>query len=144
MQPDYEAIIRLVPKLRGVDFSPLLQPRLGYADQVKINKKRVWLLAACAVEYGLDFGLVVRFISSEVTAAHRDVEAILASARPYVDEITLAHMKRILERGCPAKFNWEEPDRNKESFIQRGNHSSVKEHSEVVWTTLNKEERNSH
>ena len=110
MQPDYEAIITMVPKLRGVDFSALSQPRYGYADQVTIDKTRVWLLAAWAVYYGLDFGLVVRFISSEVTASHRDVEAILSAARPYVDSNNLVHMRRILERGCPAQFSWEEPD----------------------------------
>ena len=60
IRPDFKAMIREVPLLLKTDFSSLRLPRYDYADQTKIDPKRVWLLAACAVHYNLDFGLVVR------------------------------------------------------------------------------------
>ena len=59
MNPEYEAIIYYVPMLMGVDFSELLEHHLDYAKQPHIQKRRVWLMAACAVYYNLDFGLVL-------------------------------------------------------------------------------------
>ena len=74
LNPEYEAIIESVPKLMNVDFSGLLEPRYDYADQPEIKKERVHLMAACAVHYDLDFGLVLRFLAGEYTAEWRDVE----------------------------------------------------------------------
>ena len=80
MHPDYESMIVTVPKLMNVDFSSLRIPRYDYASQTEIDKRRVWLLAACAVHYNLDFGLVVRFLPEDVLARHRDKAAILDAA----------------------------------------------------------------
>ena len=55
INPEYESIIESVPKLMKVDFSALLEPRYGYADQPEIKKERVRLMVACAVHYDLDF-----------------------------------------------------------------------------------------
>ena len=60
--PDLGAMIDCVPKLLKVDFSELKVLRYDYADQKEIEPHRVWLLAACAVHYNLDFGLVLRYI----------------------------------------------------------------------------------
>ena len=62
MHPDYEAIIDNVPKLLNIDFSSLKLPRYDYGTQAQIEPRRVWLLAACAVHYNLDFGLCVRYL----------------------------------------------------------------------------------
>ena len=53
-------------------------------------------------------------------------------------------MERILTRGCPAYFNWEEPAENKEALLMRGNNPSIDQHPELVGNTINKEERNGH
>ena len=59
-------------------------------------------------------------------------------------EVDLDPMRRILDHGCPAEFNWEEPAENKEVFIRRGNNPSVKKNMDVVHKTMNDKERKSH
>ena len=72
MDPEYETMIVMISKLINVIFLSLLNERLDYADQTEIKKDQVWLMAACAVYYDLDFGLVLRFLSGEYTAEWRD------------------------------------------------------------------------
>ena len=61
----------------------------------------------------------------------------------FVSDTDLDHMRRILDSGCPAKFNWEEPAENKEFFIHRGNNPSVNKNVEIVQKTMNDKERKS-
>ena len=49
--PDFAAMILNVPRLRLMDFSSLKNPRCDYANQTHIDKRRVWLMTACAVHY---------------------------------------------------------------------------------------------
>ena len=144
MNPEYEAIITNVPKLMKVDFSELFLPRLDYAEQTKISPHRVELMNAMAVHYDLNFGLVMRAMGGETTASWRNVKEVLNSCRAHVSEQDLEDIERILTKGCPAEFNWEEPAENKEAFIRRGNNPTVTAHCPHVLKTLNKEERNSH
>ena len=144
MHPDYEALIVNVPILMTVDFSSLLEPRHDYATQEQIDPKRVRLLAACAVHYNLDFGLVMRYLGGEYTAKWRDVDAILSAVEDIITPEDYGHIKRILTVGCPANFNWEETDKNKEIFLKRGNNPSIQMNIDLVNKAMNKEERNSH
>ena len=144
MHPDYEAIIVNVPKLLNVDFSSLRLPRHDYISQVQIEPRRVWLLAACAVHYTLDFGLCIRYLDGEYTAKWRDVEGIIWAVKGLVSHTDLNHMRRILDSGCPANCNWEEPAENKELFIHRGNNPSVDKNAEIVQKTMTDKERKSH
>ena len=113
MNPEYAAIIRDVPRLMMVDFSSLLEPHLDFADQIEIQKERVWKMTACAVHYDLDLGLVSRFLGGEYSAAWRDVDAILTAVQPHISCTDFEHIERILRIGCPAAFHWEEPADNK-------------------------------
>jgi len=109
-----------------------------------MSKERVQLLVACAVRYDLDFGLVIRYLAGEYAANWRDKNLILAAVKDLVTNEDYNHIERILDFGCPANFNWEEPEENKAIFLRRGNHPSIKAHMPIVTKTLNKEERNSH
>ena len=100
-------------------------------------------MVACTVHYDLDFGLVMRF-GGEYTDEWRDVDAILTSIEPYVSEDDNEHIRRILMKRCLAKCVWEEPAKNKEKFICRGNNPSIKAHCDVVKENLNREEHNYH
>ena len=51
-----------VLQLRGIDFSEVKLPRYDYADQTKISQERVNLSTACAIHYGLNTGMVVRYL----------------------------------------------------------------------------------
>lgn len=101
-------------------------------------------MAACAVHYSLDFGLVVRFLGNEYTAKWRDADEIVSHVEGLVSTSDLVHMQRILTVGCPAEFNWEEPAANKEVFVRRAASAPLARHMAIVDKALNKEERNSH
>ena len=72
------------------------------------------------------------------------MKSILEAAQPHVSVDTLGHMDRILVRGAPAHFNWEEPAKNKAAFIRRGNSLSLLQHPEALQKTLVKEVCNCH
>ena len=125
MHPDCEAILDKVPRLLRVDFSDLYLPWLGYADLTAICRKRVELMDAMAVHYDGNFGLVMRALGGEYTGEWRDVDAVLAAIEPHCTPEDSQHIARILRRGCPHDFNWEEDAKNKETFIRQGNAPSV-------------------
>ena len=79
--PDYAALITNVPKLNGVDFFSLRLPRHDYVDQVQIEPRRVWLLAALAVHYNLNYGLCIRYLGGEYIAKWRDFESIIGAVK---------------------------------------------------------------
>jgi len=144
IHPDYEAVLLQVPKLMKVDFSSLRIPRPNFASQTSIDKRRVWLMAACAVHYNMDIGLVVRYLGGEYLARWRDVEAIIGAVDGLISDEDLKHMRRILQYGCPANFNWEESDANKEAMLRNGNDRSMAQNMPVVAKTTNSEEAASH
>ena len=53
-------------------------------------------------------------------------------------------MERILDFGCPAEFNWEEPAENKMAALRRGNSPTIAANMPVVDKTLPKEVNHSH
>ena len=57
------------------------------------------MMAACAIHYGLDFGLVTRYLVGEYTGAERNVEATLAEIGPHIDPSDFDHIKRVLMQG---------------------------------------------
>jgi hypothetical protein len=54
-----------VLRLRGIDFSKVKLPRYDYANQTKISQERVDLATACAIYYGLNTGMVIRYLKGE-------------------------------------------------------------------------------
>ena len=83
-------------------------------------------------------------MDGEYTVKGRDAEGIIGDVKYVVSDTYLNHLRRILDSGCPAKFNWEEPAENKEVFIHRGNNPSVNKNVEIFQKTMNDEERKSH
>ena len=101
-------------------------------------------MAACAVHYDLDFGLVLRYLAGEYTVEWRNAEQVIAAVEPHVSKSDKEHIFRILTTNYPTKMVWEETSQNKETFIKRGNNPSVKANWKEVEKVLNKEERNHH
>lgn len=140
-------MVRRVLTLRYYDFSWLVKPRDAYAKQERICGERVKATTACSIHYGQDLGLVARFLdmeTGELTGAWRNIQKILGAAAGLVTTEILQAMRRILTRGCPAFFNWEESAENKEAFLSRGNNPSIDRHPDIVQKTTNKEDRNGH
>ena len=74
----------------------------------RICGERVKAANACAIHYGQDLGLVVRFLgmeTGELTGAWRNIQKILGAAAGLVTTEILQAMKHILTRGCQAYFN---------------------------------------
>ena len=140
----FREMSRDVPRLLSVDFSSLTQTRLGYESQEEIDNNRVEKLSAAAVYYGLDLGLVTRYLGQEFTGLWRDTDAILSRVSPLVSKSDADHIKRILTDGCPAEFDFKEPHDNKMLLLERGNEPSIDMHIGAVNEMLNEEERNNH
>jgi hypothetical protein len=61
----YCEMIDNIQRLQFVNFLPLKMPRLDYPEQTSISSKRVDLATACAIHYGLDVGMVIRYLKGE-------------------------------------------------------------------------------
>ena len=144
VDPHYEALVTSVPALTNIDFSTLRNERLDYSTQKVINPERVIKLTACAVHFGLDFGLVVRYINDETTAKHRDPVQVEQAIGPHVDPADMAQIVRILTKGCPAQLKFELPKDHKMRMLRRGNQKSILDHDKEIRETMNKEEKHSH
>ncbi len=130
--------------LRGIDFSDVKLPRYDYADQTKISQERVDLSTACAIHYGLNTGMVVRYLKGEYVGESRNSKRILDEVSPYIDEVDCEHIKRIIDHGCPSYLDFEEEYENKHMVLRKGNQQTFLQFPEVTAKAMNKEEKNSH
>jgi hypothetical protein len=140
----YHKMINNVLRLRSVDFSSLKQPRLGYADQAAISHKRVDLVTACAIHYGLHVGMVNCFIKREYVGESRDANAILSAVSHLISNKDCGRIKHIINQGCPSHLDFEEDYDNKHAVLQKGNQQTFLQHPDVTAKAMNKEEENSH
>ena len=131
-------------RLRNLDFSELTQPRFNYEEQVEISSQRVDMATAAMIQFGMNPGLLVRYMSGEYTGENRDIDQLERNIGQYIDPEDMQHIRRILTYGCPAQLDFEEELDNKLKLIDRGNQKSFEERPEVVNKTLNKEEKYSH
>ena len=137
-------MLKDVPRLKAIDFSPLLEHPEDWAEQTEISDDHVRMMDACFVHYGGDVGLVLRYLGGEYTAEWRNGREVAAAAEPFVSKEDLGHIERIIDHGCPAEFSWEEPAWNKEAYLRQGNCPTVQQHWPKVLKTIVKEARNRH
>ena len=97
-------------------------------------------MVTCIVHYGLDFRLVLQFLTEEYAAEWRDIEAVIAAVESHVSESDKDHIFWILTRGCPTKLVWEETAQNKQIFLKPGHSQSIKANWREVVKVPNKEE----
>ena len=133
-----------VLRLRGIDFSKVKLPRYDYADQTKISQERVDLATACAIYYGLNTGMVVRYLKGEYVGEARDADKILEKVSPYIDEVDCEHINRIINQGCLSHIDFEEDYDNKHMVLRKGNQQTFLQFPEVTAKAMNKEVKNSH
>ena len=140
----HQVMVDDVLQLRGIDFSEVKLPRYDYADQTKISQERVDLSTACAIHYGLNTGMVVRYLKGEYVGESRNSKRILDEVSPYIDEVDCEHIKRIIDQGCPSYLDFEEEYENKHMVLRKGNQQTFLQFPEVTAKAMNKEEKNSH
>ena len=69
---------------------------------------------------------------------------IIKHILPYIDKADVAHIERILTKGCPSIINFKEASEMKSFIIEKGNQANFKMYPEIVTKTMNKEDRYSH
>ncbi len=131
-------------QLRGIDFSKVKLPRYDYVDQTEISLERVDLATACAIYYGLNTGMVVRYLKGKYVGDSWSSKRILDEVSQYIDEVDCNHIKRIINQGCPSYLDFEEEYKNKHMVHRKGNQQTFLQFPEVTTKAINKEEKNSH
>ena len=121
-----------VCRLRNMNFSELKEPRIGYADQLNIQASRVDLATAGIIHYSLHPGMLIRYVKGEYVGESRDVSQIIKHVSPYIDKADVAHIERILTKGCPSIINFEEASDMKSFIIDKGNQATFKMYPEIV------------
>ncbi len=137
-------MINDVQQLRFVDFTSHKLPRLNCAEQTELSGKRVDQATACAIHYGLNPGMVIRFLMGEYLGKTRDSAAILAEVSPHINKEDCEHIKRIINQGCPSHLHFKEEYEKKHLDLWKGNQHTFLLHPKVTAKAMNKEEKNSH
>jgi len=140
----YREMIGDVAELKTLDFCALREPRFGYAEQTEIQSSRVNMATACAINYSLHPGMIIRYIKGKYVGESRNVPQILKDISSHVNETDTIHIERILTQGCPSRLSFEETSEMKDSIIQMGNQATIKMNREIVTKTMTKEEKHSH
>jgi hypothetical protein len=110
----------------------------------KISLHRVDLATACAIYYGLNTGMVIRYLKGEYVGESRNANAILKKVVPYICDKDCQHIKRIINQGSPSYINFKEDYENKHMVLWEGNQQTFLQFPEVTAKAMNKEEKNSH
>jgi hypothetical protein len=76
-----------VLRLRGIDFSEVKLPRYDYANQTKILQERVNLCTTCEIHYGLNTGMVIRYLKGEYVGDSWSSKRFLDKVSPYIDKL---------------------------------------------------------
>jgi hypothetical protein len=112
-------------------------------EQTDTSKERVDLATACAIHYGLNTGMVIRYLNGKYTGESRNADAILAAVPPYIVREDCKHIKQIVNQGCPSYLDFEEMYKNKHQVLWKGNQQTFLQYPKVT-AKAKKEERNSH
>ncbi len=140
----YGDMVNDVLRLRLLDFSEIKKPRFNYAEQLSITPKRVDLISASCIHYGLHPGMLIRYLNSKYVGKSRDAGQILREVSPYISSKDAAHIKRVITQGCSSYLNFEEEPENKLAVIWKGNQHTFLKHPKIAHKAMNEEETNSH
>ena len=119
----YNKVIHDVHLFQNLDFLPLLEPRIGYANQQAISQACVNMATAAMIHYGLHPGMLIRCLKGEYVGESRRVPIILQM------------------QGCPLRLVLSESNKMKFKTITQGNQQTFYMYPEVVTKTMNKEEK---
>ena len=90
----YREMIGYVAELKMLHFCALREPRFGYVEQTEIqsSRARVNMATACAVNYSLHPGMIIRYIKGEYVGESRNVPQILKNISSHVNETDATHI----------------------------------------------------
>ena len=120
----YRDMVDDITRLKDIDFTPLLYPRVGFREIDKIEKGWVDMTTALLIHYGGHPGLATRFLGWEYTGETRDYEKVFERCQGIVDQEDIKGMMRVLTEGCPASIDFEDVAEQKMRLLKRGNNLS--------------------
>ena len=128
--------------LSSVDFRGLREPDPHWAACEEIPPAKEQEFLSLLMHYNMNMSAAVRFLGPKYFGGHRDVDAICAKLKQYVDADMIADYRRIMTSGCPNKFNAETSHANAEIYRLHGNDSTVSRHKPLVTKNMLKEFKN--
>ena len=66
-------------KFKSLDFSPLQVIDLNYASQTSVPTDKADMFLACDIHYKFDLLSIIKYTGGNYTAAHQDVDDIVAT-----------------------------------------------------------------
>ena len=94
---------------------------MDYATQTNVSHERVDMMVAAMIRYGLNPGMLVRYLGGACTCAYRDIELLKEKLTPHVPVDDMNQIIRIRTSGCPADFALDDSADSKALMIKRGN-----------------------
>jgi hypothetical protein len=91
--------------------------------------------------FNMDLAAVHRAIGGNHVGTHRNADVMISRLEGLLDQKLLDEIRRILEDGCPEKFNQEGTHQEFVEMLSYGNHPSLTQHVEKVMKTMNKEDQ---
>jgi hypothetical protein len=89
----YREMVHDVMRLKGMDFSKLREPKIGYAMQQEIQQSCIDLATATMIHYFLHPGMLIQYVKGEYVGENRDVSQVLNDVSPFIDEVDVNHIK---------------------------------------------------
>ncbi len=99
----YQEIVHNVVEFRTLSFSKLWEPRIGYADQIKIQSFHVNMAATCAIFYLLHPGMIIRYLKGEYAGKNRNDAQILHDVSSCVIKMTPLTSNKFSLKAAPWK-----------------------------------------
>jgi hypothetical protein len=73
-----------VCRLRNLDFTKVREPRIGYADQQKIEASHINLATAGIIQYSLHPGMLIGYVKGKHFGESGDISRIIKDVLPYI------------------------------------------------------------
>ena len=126
-----------------IEFSDIKNPIQDFNSQKSIQKSRLQKLLAATIHYNLDVPTLIRYLGGNYTGESRKInETIEIFKKSNYDDEIISDLRRILEIGCPNKFNAHSSRKNFLDFAKYGNYSSIDKNLEQTLKAMNKEDKN--
>jgi hypothetical protein len=86
-------MVNNVLRLRFVNFSSLKTLQFDYAKPTTTSSARVDLATTCTIHYGLNLGMVIRYLKDKYIGESQDAEKILLVVSPHASNKDSDHIQ---------------------------------------------------
>jgi len=141
VHPLYQHLHTSIHRFRYVDFRPLSDINLSYANQTTIPHSRLLRFQAAILHYNFRIPSLIRFCGNNYVNSHLNPKAIRARLTGIVPSHIVDYVFRALSTGAPTKINAYSTSQNFWDYLRYGNHASITSRPDLVQKSLVKEEK---